>query len=114
MEEERFNNEARMELIAAFETMLSNEQTFFFDVSEVETIAGYYFEVEEPRKALSIIEIGEQQHPSSENIILFKGEALIQLGRKIEAVGGLGQVLYFNSLHRKAKKKFGTNFSEHF
>ena len=112
MEEERFNNEARMELVAKFETMLSDEETFFFDVSEVESIAAYYFEIEEPRKALSIIEIGEQQHPSSENIILYKGEALIQLGRKIEAVEVLEYALDLNPLNGNALRILATIYAE--
>ena len=112
MEEERSNNDARMELVAKFETMLSNEETFFFDVADIETIASYYFEIEEPRKALSIIEIGEQQHPSSENIILYKGEALIQLGRKIEAVEVLEYVLALNPLNGNAIRILATIYAE--
>ena len=111
MEEDRFDNEDRMELVAKFETMLSNEETFFFDVSEVESIAGYYFEVEEPRKALSIIEIGEQQHPVSENIILFKGEALIQLGREKEAIEVLEYALDLNPLNGNAIRILGTIYA---
>lgn len=116
MEEERFDNDDKMELVAKFETMLSNEQTFFFDVSEVEAIADYYFEVEEPSKALSIIEIGERQHPSAETIILLKGEALIQLGRKKEAVMVLEHAIDLYPLNGNAIRILGTiyaGFLEH-
>lgn len=116
MEEERFDNDDRMELVAKFETMVSNNETFFFDVSEIETIADYYFEVEESEKALSIIELGEHQHPGSENIILFKGEALIQLNRKSEAIEVLEYALDLNPLNGNAIRILATihaGFLEH-
>jgi len=116
MEEERLDNDGRMELVAKFEMMLSNGETFFFDVSEIEMIADYYFEIEEPRKALTIIEMGEHQHPGSENIVLLKGEAFIQLGRKSEAIEVLEHALDLNPLNGNATRILATiyaGFLEH-
>lgn len=111
MEEERFDNDDRLDLVAKFETMLSNGEMHFFDVSEIELIADYYFEFDQLDKAVQIIEIGEDQHPNSESVLLFKSEALIRLGKKSEAIKVLERVLELNPSNGDALRVLATTYA---
>lgn len=51
-------------LLGRFETMLSENTTYFFDVDEFEAISEHYYTLGKVKKALKAVEVALEQHPA--------------------------------------------------
>ena len=89
MEEDKFgisHEEEIREVVQRFEKMKKNNENFFFDVIEFETIIDFYIESNNPATAFEAASIASSQHPNSVSIQLRKARVLLDRGRAVEAL----------------------------
>jgi tetratricopeptide (TPR) repeat protein len=89
MEEEKFDishEEEIREVVQRFEKMKRNNENYFFDVIEFETIIDFYIETNNPATAFEAASIASSQHPNSVSIQLRKARVLLDKGRAVEAL----------------------------
>jgi len=89
MDDDRFSYSYEEELknaVQKFERMRKNNENFFFDVIEFETIIDYYIESNNSLKAFEAATLASQQHPNSVSIQLRKARVLLDKGRAVEAL----------------------------
>lgn len=89
MEEERYGPSYEEEVkhaVQKFEKMRKNNESYFFDVIEFETIIDYYIESNNSTKAFEAATLATQQHPNSVSIQLRKARVLLDKGRAVEAL----------------------------
>jgi len=90
MEEERhwFSQEEEeiRKIIQRFERMKRNNENYFFDVIEFETIIDYYLERNNQARAFEAASIASKQHPNSVPILLRNAKVLLDRGRIAEAL----------------------------
>ncbi len=72
--------------VQKFEKMKKNNENYFFDVIEFETIIDYYIESNNSSKAFEAATLATQQHPNSVSIQLRKARVLLDKGRAVEAL----------------------------
>jgi len=66
--------------------MKKNNENYFFDVIEFETIIDYYIESNNSIKAFEAATLASEQHPNSVSIQLRKARVLLDKGRAVEAL----------------------------
>jgi tetratricopeptide (TPR) repeat protein len=82
-----FSYEEEVKLaVQKFERMRKNNENYFFDVIEFETIIDYYIESNNYTKAYDAATLASQQHPHSVSIQLRKARVLLDKGRAVEAL----------------------------
>jgi len=89
MEEEKFGFSWEDEVKAAvqkFERMKRNNESYFFDVIEFESIIDYYIESNNPANAYEAAALATKQHPNSVSIQLRKARVMLDKGRGVEAL----------------------------
>ena len=89
MEEDRYGFSYEEEVkhaVQKFERMKKNNENYFFDVIEFETIIDYYMESNNSSKAYEAAKIASAQHPYSLSIQLRKARVLLDKGRAVEAL----------------------------
>jgi tetratricopeptide (TPR) repeat protein len=88
MEEEKFGNleEEIADIVHRYEEMRRKDATYFFDVSEFETIIDYYLEHNDVSFAFDAAETASTQHPGSVSLQLRKARVLIDKGRAMETL----------------------------
>lgn len=88
MEEEKFGypEEEASGIVKRFEDMRKRKASYFFDVSEFETIIDYYLENNDVSFAFEAAETASRQHPGSVSLQLRKAKVLIDKGRAMEAL----------------------------
>ncbi len=89
MEEDKFGfsfEEDIKQVVRKFESMKRNNENYFFDVIEFETIIDYYIECNNSLKAYEAALLASEQHPNSVSIQLRKARVLIDKGRAMEAL----------------------------
>jgi tetratricopeptide (TPR) repeat protein len=89
MEEEKFGfsyEEEIKQAVQKFERMKRNNENYFFDVIEFESIIDYYIEVNNPSKAFEAAALASKQHPNSVSIQLRKARVLLDKGRAVETL----------------------------
>ncbi|MFN8241078.1 MAG: tetratricopeptide repeat protein [Bacteroidales bacterium] len=89
MEEEKYglsHDEEIKEVIQRFEKMKRNNENYFFDVVEFETIIDYYLESNNQARAYDAADMATLQHPNSVSIQLRKARVLLDKGRAVEAL----------------------------
>ncbi|MBP7731266.1 MAG: tetratricopeptide repeat protein [Bacteroidales bacterium] len=89
MEEEKYmysQEEEISKVIQRFERMKRNNENYFFDVIEFETIIDYYLEKDNQAKALEAASIANRQHPNSVPILIRNAKLLLERGRTAEAL----------------------------
>src|SRR5512133_499901 len=89
MEEDRFGlpfDEDVKQAVQKFERMRKNNENYFFDVIEFESIIDYYIECNNATKAFDAANLATQQHPNSVSIQLRKARVLIDKGKATEAL----------------------------
>jgi len=89
MEEEKFgfsHEEEIKQVVQRFETMKRNNENYFFDVIEFETIIDYYLESNNSLRAFEAAALATSQHPNSVSIQLRKARVLLDRGRAVEAM----------------------------
>jgi len=89
MEEEKYRYSQEEEIsrvVQRFERMKRNNENYFFDVIEFETIIDYYLERNNQTKALEAASIASRQHPNSVPIQLRNAKVLIDRGKTVEAL----------------------------
>ena len=89
MEEEKFgisHEEEIREVVQRFERMKRNNENYFFDVIEFETIIDFYIESNNPGTAFEAASLASSQHPNSVSIQLRKARVLLERGRAVEAL----------------------------
>lgn len=72
--------------VQKFERMKKNNENYFFDVIEFETIIDYYIESNNSLKAFEAATLASEQHPNSVSIQLRKARVLLDKGRAVEAL----------------------------
>jgi Tetratricopeptide repeat. len=89
MEEDKFGypyEEEVKQAVQKFERMRRNNESYFFDVIEFESIIDYYIESNNPAQAYEAASIATEQHPQSVSIQLRKAKVLLDKGRAVEAL----------------------------
>jgi tetratricopeptide (TPR) repeat protein len=89
MEEDKFGafyEEEVKQAVQKFERMKKNNENYFFDVAEFETIIDYYIESNNSSKAYEAATLATEQHPDSVSIELRKARVLLDKGRAVEAL----------------------------
>jgi tetratricopeptide (TPR) repeat protein len=89
MEEDRFGfsyEEDVKQAVQKFEKMKKNNENYFFDVVEFETIIDYYIECNNSLKAFEAATLATEQHPHSVSIQIRKARVLLDKGRAVEAL----------------------------
>jgi tetratricopeptide (TPR) repeat protein len=89
MEEDKFgfsHEEEIKQVIQRFERMKRNNENYFFDVIEFETIIDFYLESNNPARAFEAATIATKQHPYSVSIQLRKAKVFLDKGRAVEAL----------------------------
>jgi tetratricopeptide (TPR) repeat protein len=89
MEEEKFGysyEEEVKQAVQKFERMRRNNENYFFDVIEFESIIDYYIESNNPSKAFEAAALATEQHPNSVSIQLRKAKVLLDKGRAVETL----------------------------
>jgi tetratricopeptide (TPR) repeat protein len=89
MEDEKFgltHEEEIKQVIQRFENMTRNNENYFFDVIEFETIIDYYLESNNPVRASEAAALASSQHPNSVSIQLRKARVLLDKGKAVEAI----------------------------
>src|SRR4030066_1779059 len=66
--------------------MRKNNESYFFDVIEFESIIDYYIESNNSIKAYEAAILASEQHPHSVSIQLRKARVLLDKGRAVEAL----------------------------
>jgi tetratricopeptide (TPR) repeat protein len=95
MEEDKYGFSYEEEVkhaVQKFERMKKNNENYFFDVIEFETIIDYYIESNNSSKAFEAANLATQQHPNSLSIQLRKAKVLLDKGRAVEALRLLKQM----------------------
>ncbi len=73
-----FSYEEEVKLaVQKFERMKKNNESYFFDVIEFETIIDYYIESNNSNKAFEAATLASEQHPNSVSIQLRKARVLL-------------------------------------
>ena len=72
--------------VQKFERMKKNNENYFFDVIEFETIIDYYIESNNSLKAFEAATLASEQHPNSVSIQLRKARVMLDKGRAVEAI----------------------------
>jgi tetratricopeptide (TPR) repeat protein len=72
--------------VQKFERMRKNNENYFFDVIEFETIIDFYIESNNSIKAFEAATLASEQHPNSVSIQLRKARVLLDKGRAVEAL----------------------------
>ena len=89
MEDDKFGFSYEEEVkhaVQKFERMKKNNENYFFDVIEFETIIDYYIESNNSIKAFEAATLASEQHPNSVSIQLRKARVLLDKGRAVEAL----------------------------
>ena len=89
MEEDKFAyhwEEEVRQAIQKYERMRRNNEKYFFDVIEFESIIDYYIDNNNSVKALRLPFLPPQQHPNSVSIQLRKARVLLDKGRVVETL----------------------------
>ena len=72
--------------VQKFEMMKRNNEKYFFDVIEFESIIDYYIDSNNSPKAFEAATLASQQHPNSVSIQLRKAKVLLDKGRAVETI----------------------------
>ena len=89
MEDDKFGFSYEEEVkhaVQKFERMKKNNENYFFDVIEFETIIDYYIESNNSIKAFEAATLASEQHPHSVSLQLRKARVLLDKGRAVEAL----------------------------
>ncbi len=89
MEEEKYGQgweEEIREAVQKFEQMRRNNESYFFDVFEFESIIDYYIENNNSLKAFEAATLATSQHPNSVPIQIRKARVLLDKGKAVEAL----------------------------
>ncbi|HDZ41953.1 MAG TPA: tetratricopeptide repeat protein [Bacteroidetes bacterium] len=88
MEDQGFGNieEEILEIVKRYERMRDNNENYFFDVAEFETLIDYYLEINDVNYAFEVAESACQQHPASTSIQVKKAKVLIDKGRPLDVL----------------------------
>ena len=89
MEEDKYGysfEEEVKQAVQKFERMKRNNEKYFFDVIEFESIIDYYIESNNSLKAFEAATLATQQHPNSVSIQLRKARVLLDKGRAVETL----------------------------
>jgi len=89
MEEEKYGlyyEDEIKQAVLKFERMRNNNENYFFDVIEFESIIDYYIESNNSNKAFEAALLATKQHPNSVSIQLRKAKVLLDKGRAVETL----------------------------
>lgn len=89
MEEDKYKYSLEEEIrqaVQKFEKMKRNNEKYFFDVVEFESIIDYYIENNNSVKAFEAALLATQQHPQSVSIQIRRARVLLDKGRAMEAL----------------------------
>ncbi len=89
MEEDKFGFSLEEEIkhvVQKFERMKKNNENYFFDVIEFETIIDFYLDNDNSSRAFEAATLATEQHPYSVSIQLRKAKVLLEKGRAVETL----------------------------
>ncbi len=74
------------EIVSRYERMRRNNENYFFDVAEFESIIDYYLDLNDVSYAFEAAESASKQHPEASSIQIRKAKVLIDKGRPVDAL----------------------------
>ena len=80
------NDDATENSVNRFERMLKRNDEYFFDVQEYEMLVDHYLRAGEIKKAEKVIQLANQQHPDSLNLLFSQADVLLSLGHLNQAL----------------------------
>jgi tetratricopeptide (TPR) repeat protein len=89
MEEDKYSfsyEEEIKQAVQKYERMRRNNERYFFDVIEFESIIDYYIECNNASKAFDAATLASEQHPNSVSIQLRKARVLLDKGKAMDAI----------------------------
>ncbi len=89
MEEDKYGfsfEEEIKQAVQKYESMKKNNESYFFDVIEFESIIDFYIDSNNPLNAYEAAMLAARQHPNSVSIQLRKARVLLDKGRAVEAL----------------------------
>lgn len=93
------DRDAQRGCVQRYEAMLHRNDRLFFDVEEFELIIDHYLEQNDARRAKEVLELAQQQHPGSLDIMFSEAVVLMNLGRlnkALEVLDAIGKLEPFN------------------
>lgn len=100
-EEENFIEDGELRnILDRYEHMIRDKKIFYFDVFQFESIIDHYLDRDLFPQALSAVDLGIQQHPSSNVLLIKKAEVFAEKGDTTEAISiltDLEKVEYSNN-----------------
>lgn len=84
-EENYLFEKSENELLSRFETMLSKEDVYYFDIYEFIEIIEIYLDTDNLNRAKTAVELGLKQHPQSSELLVKKAHLLVESQKYKEA-----------------------------
>lgn len=93
------DRDAQRGCVQRYEAMLDRDHRLFFDVEEFELIIDHYLEQNDARRAKQVLDLAQQQHPGSLDIMFSEAVVLMNMGRlnkALEVLDAIGKLEPFN------------------
>ena len=93
------DRDAQRGCVQRYENMLHRNDHLFFDVEEFELIIDHYLEQNDTKRAKEVLELAQQQHPGSLDIMFSEAIVLMNMGRlnkALEVLDAIGKLEPFN------------------
>lgn len=87
-------------LVSRFERMVKDEQLYYFDVHEFESIIDHYIEENNLSEAVKVSTIASRQHPTALSLQIKKAQILIDRGQHLEALSILKKIQSIESTNK--------------
>ena len=85
--------------VQRYEAMLHRNDRLFFDVEEFELIIDHYLEQNDTRQAKEVLDLAQEQHPGSLDIMFSEAIVLMNMGRlnkALEVLDAIGKLEPYN------------------
>jgi tetratricopeptide (TPR) repeat protein len=92
-------NDQVHDCVERYESMRERNTTYFFDVEEFEIIIEHYLEQSDTRRAREVLEMAQQQHPGSLDLMFSEAHVLMnsgKLNRALEVLDAIGKMEPFS------------------
>lgn len=92
-------NDDQQGCVQRYETMLNQNDHYFFDVEEFEMIIEHYLEQSDLRRAKEVLDYAHKQHPGSLDLMFCEAQVLMSTGKlnkALEVLDAIGKLEPFN------------------
>lgn len=112
-EEWNFQDEGeRKKLVERFEHMIAQNESYFFDIEEFESIIEFYIERNRVKKALGVIRYAHQIYPDSTILMLREAQLLASTGKLSRAIPRLKNLLRFEPQNEEILMTLASVYSQ--